>query len=895
VSAAAPRPRAESDAVQAVAERLRACAALERWEVTGDEGAFWVEYVPTGAGGREAGTKIHVSSAIGCAAEVLSRCASVLLYRRVAFKHAADLRRLSFLSSGRAGASQVGKFITAYPPDDDAARELACELHELTRGFSGPRVPHEQPYAEDSLVSFRYGAFVQHWLQMCSGRVAPAMLANDRWQLDERVVGQPAAADHTDGRRHLTTGPQAGARVLRDKYVRVRRLFHSPKGSTHLSFVGESGDDGQLVIVKEAYAHTMEDLRGVDARRRLRDEYQCLTDIEAAGVAPTVVDYWETPDSAFLAYKPIEGATLTLILSNLSRHGLRPSAEVLHSWASLLCTAVQRLHRCGYVSCDLKPANLVMTGDRLFILDLELAGPPTDEPTGGMGTQGYASPQQVSHRAGRGVADDVYSIGATLLAMATLCDASLLPDLKTVAALEAGRNPDDRIYDVIGHCVDDEAERRPASAAAILTELASDGPKPRARMPAPSPCKASYLELASRIGDRIMESAVRSAEHHSYWLSNHSTMNGQAVRDLYCGSAGIALYLCALFGETGRSAFLEEALRCGTWLWESDTPVPRHTPMPGLYYGDCGAALLYLKLYQLSSDADWLERARSVSDDIHRMEITSPDIMTGLAGVGLYDLMLWRVGGDWQALTRARACARELIDRRLSDKPLWRFPDDFDLFGGSQYLGFGHGSAGIGYFLAECCLAFPDAYIHALCHEIADWLVTLAEPALVDGSGLTWRASQAPESPYMTAWCHGAPGIARFLLLAHEVTSDSAHLEAALRAGSTVARGAPWSGTTQCHGLAGNVDVLMDVFLYSDDQHYLRAANELGDNLRVYETPAGWPSDELSTGCLDLMVGEAGVGMAFLRLANPRLPHLISCQAFGRGSERTPLTRWAEF
>ena len=36
--------------------------------------------------------------------------------------------------------------------------------------------------------------------------------------------------------------------------------------------------------------------------------------------------------------------------------------------------------------------------------------------------------------------------------------------------------------------------------------------------------------------------------------------------------------------------------------------------------------------------------------------------------------------------------------------------------------------------------------------------------------------------------------------------------EVATRAAQTVARGARWASPTQCHGLAGNIELLLDVF-----------------------------------------------------------------------------------
>jgi hypothetical protein len=50
--------------------------------------------------------------------------------------------------------------------------------------------------------------------------------------------------------------------------------------------------------------------------------------------------------------------------------------------------------------------------------------------------------------------------------------------------------------------------------------------------------------------------------------------------------------------------------------------------------------------------------------------------------------------------------------------------------------------------------------------------------------------------------------------------------------------------------------------------------------LIAYRDVDGWPSDERSKRCPDLMVGEAGVGAAFLRMAKPSAGHIISCDAF---------------
>jgi hypothetical protein len=65
--------------------------------------------------------------------------------------------------------------------------------------------------------------------------------------------------------------------------------------------------------------------------------------------------------------------------------------------------------------------------------------------------------------------------------------------------------------------------------------------------------------------------------------------------------------------------------------------------------------------------------------------------------------------------------------------------------------------------------------------------------------------------------------------------------------------GAAWIGTTQCHGLAGNADVLVDIWRRADGEH-LAAARALGQNLVVYRTDRAchWTSDRMFSA--DLMV-----------------------------------------
>jgi hypothetical protein len=867
----------------------KACATgcFAGWQVTniGESNEFWCVYEPSDVPRRDAGLKIHLSASISSASEILTRTIPILARMGIAFKHTATLEHLAFLSSGCAGVSQVGKFLTAYPPDDKTALELAHSLHAVTNDLKGPRIPSEPSLFPNSLVHYRYGGFSMHWLQLRTGRIVPARAGVSGLEADVRAEPAPVslALESSFGDK-TAARPQYDFRTLRDRYVRIQQLHRGPKGSTWLGFQ-KGAPESELHVIKEAFAHVMEGTDGLDARERLSREADCLTRLEATGVTPILIDYWEEEHSSFLVYRLVEGPTFASVLGALAAEGLRPPVDLLRQWILALCATLSQLHRFGHVFGDLKPANLVFTGHWFHLIDLELAGVPTSHPSGNLGTHGYCSPQQSDSLSGRSCLDDIYALGATMLAAATLTDASLLPSPLSVAQLERSRDSTNPIYWTIEHCLAPEPSERPQSADAVakyisqlrapVSDVSSHGPL----------TSSAFLRHARIIGDALLRDATQE-DDQAYWISKHPTVGGHPGRDLYAGSAGTALFLCALYEATEKSCYLDMALKCGRWLVSTEPFISRQAEMPGLYFGDCGIALLYLKLYLLTGEDDWLSRAAFVSEQVSKMPRNSPDLMLGSAGIGLFQLALWYASRDQAALSRALDEGCALLETRTMNRPTWVIPPGYESLSGKEYIGFSHGSAGIGYFLAECCLARYDSAIERSCSEVADWIISLGQPSLEDRTGLTWPATADGLAPYGAYWCHGSAGVARFLLKAYDLSGHAAHLQAAKRAGRMVALGLQWSGTTQCHGLAGNLEVLIDIWQRLSTDDFLIAARLLGENLATYRTELGWPSEHPLVVSPDLMVGQAGVGAAFIRLSNPKLPHLISTNAFAAHCSR---------
>ena len=131
---------------------------------------------------------------------------------------------------------------------------------------------------------------------------------------------------------------------------------------------------------------------------------------------------------------------------------------------------------------------------------------------------------------------------------------------------------------------------------------------------------------------------------------------------------------------------------------------------------------------------------------------------------------------------------------------------------------------------------------------------------------------------FSAAWCHGAPGIGLTRLRLLQLTADDA-LGSEVRAAvdATLAslrdpRSAMLSNFSLCHGAPGNAELLLLAGHTFGDASLTEAARQVGELgiSQVHERGGEWPSGNpngLPTP--GLMLGDAGVGLFYLRLHDP--------------------------
>lgn len=377
----------------------------------------------------EQGWKLHLSATVLTAGRVLQKAGPLLRQHDVLFKAPASLHELRKLNSGlHYDYSQIGKFITIYPQNDQQAVFLAEQLHKLTRRLVAPAVPYEQPFRPQSCVYYRYGSFKPLALVNPDGARHYAIRDPEGNLIpDLRDAGKPDWAIDpfpTSRRRHKSTADSP----LQSTFRAFRALAQRGKGGVYQA-LDLSVTPPRLCILKEGRRGGEMAWDGRDGRWRVRHEGRVLAALHEAGIAaPHVYASFEVERHYYLVTEFITGASLQDILQRRQR---RLAVRQALGYGMELAALIARLHAAGWVWRDCKPANIIITkAGALRPLDFEGACPVDNPDPAPWGSPSFTPPEWQEPPHGRSrAAEDLYALGAVLylLLTARLPTASDLP------------------------------------------------------------------------------------------------------------------------------------------------------------------------------------------------------------------------------------------------------------------------------------------------------------------------------------------------------------------------------------------------------------------------------------------------------------------------------------
>jgi Lanthionine synthetase C-like protein/HopA1 effector protein family len=370
--------------------------------------------------------------------------------------------------------------------------------------------------------------------------------------------------------------------------------------------------------------------------------------------------------------------------------------------------------------------------------------------------------------------------------------------------------------------------------------------------------------------------------------------------DFYTGTAGVGLFLAEYAALTGDSAARKASLGAFRHAFSKADSI-RPEGRLGLYTGWMGIALAAARASHLLNDDELshlaLELARRcASENYPRHE---HDLLAGSAGAVVGCVVLTSLTGERFLLDYAVRLGDDLLASAHLHKRIGALSwPAVSARTAAPLTGFSHGTAGIGCALLELWHAtgdtrFREAAQGAFRYE-QFWFNPLIRnwPDFRETGPTRGKSAGRDALAYVAYWCHGAPGIALSRLRAYALTADPARREEALAGIRTTERALrsdlamSTGGYSLCHGLAGNATVLLHAAhagvaidsLHSPSNLTLLARKVAGEGVRRYETNGWWAC---GTGIRPhaqapgLMLGLAGIGHFYLRLAHPEVPSVL--------------------
>jgi Lanthionine synthetase C-like protein/Protein kinase domain len=841
------------------------------------------------------GWKLHVSATPLSAPEVLERVLPILLATGVRFKAINSRRRLIGLNTGAFGQTQVGKFITVFPPDAATAVRMAVALDQATGGLPGPRVPTDRPLRPGSLVHYRYGAF--RMLREDDARGPYDLLdVGGRLTIDQRaqMYLPPDGRPDPFATAGVVTEPEPRPGPFAGRFLVHELLQRTWRGGVYRA-IDLGMQPACLCLLKEFWRDVGTDPYGRDVGAWAENEAALLARLDGGALAPRLYGHLLWDGNHYLSIEYVDGESLALKVPTSAEAAPPVSAPQLMTIARSTAVPVALLHQRGIVHRDVKPGNFIIgsTG-RYRLIDFGVAYDLREHPAPpvGMGTPLYVSPQQHGRAADPNPSDDVFGWGAMLHHIAA-GDHSVAPGFDggkelrpfpRVALRELRPDLSEGLAAVIDRALAWERSDRFPSLGEALTALDRlDGEAPRRSRPGRSPARQlaegthaapeAPLELARQIGDALCDLAEERAAGACWPAGAGSPRPGWASPDLYDGTAGVAWVLADLAAATGGSRYSERTRAAARWL--AGPAWGEGRAARGLHAGEDGIGLLFLHLAERLGERGYYAAAELRARRSRGVPFQTLDLISGAAGAALFLTRLALATGEKDHLDEAREIA-DLLVATAQRRPgvggcYWEVPLPYPGGPTLPYLGLLHGAAGIGLALLSVAEATGEARYAETAEAAGEML--LDQAAGSDATGLRWSRVLSGEPGDLQAHCHGAAGIGQFLLRLWRKGHDGRYARAVRGAAATIEasiRQREASGL--CHGVAGDGSFLLDCYQAFGEPGHLTAAQECGRRLPGFAVD-GKPGEMRATTATGmqpgLMLGTAGVGVFLLRLARP--------------------------
>lgn len=385
----------------------------------------------------------------------------------------------------------------------------------------------------------------------------------------------------------------------------------------------------------------------------------------------------------------------------------------------------------------------------------------------------------------------------------------------------------------------------------------------------------SLLGMAEEIGDFLSESIIRD-DNNRYisWAGVENIDNKFKFTSLdfslYNGMLGISLYLGQLYKYVPKKTYKDTIYKNVEFL--HDTMQTIEGTMPNSMFNGIGA--FAYTLYSLSSlleDKEFYDLASEyllMMDNLERTEFNESqdkeniDFLDGYAGVITFCINLYETFGIELALSIAKQNGEKLMSY-LRNNP------------SQLLLGFAHGTSGVILALKKLGDILQNQDMLNAVSELIEY-----EDKHFDSKELNWLdlRDNVRDKTKSFYWCHGAPGILLSRsFLNSRYTKDKVLEEDILE--NFLSHHLDMERISLCHGVFGNLDILLDISQKYPDILSLTKIKELALYYLQKDKTQSVIQGMKERGLIGLMIGVSGVGYSLLRLHNPnKVPSVLTLE-----------------
>ncbi|MDE6088445.1 MAG: serine/threonine protein kinase [Oscillospiraceae bacterium] len=256
--------------------------------------------------------------------------------------------------------------------------------------------------------------------------------------------------------------------LTRDMIIdkRYKILDEIGRGGMSVVYRATVERSGKIWAVKEVRKDGRNDYNVV--KQNLIAEIETLKEVKHPKL-PEIADVIDNEDSFIIVMDYIEGVSLDKILE---KKGVQSEEKVV-DWAKQLCEVLGYLHSKNIIYRDMKPSNVMLKKNgEITIIDFGTAKKYeyNSGETTGLGTAGFAAPEQYGGQGRTDARTDIFCLGMTLYALLTGINPQkqFIPDTsirKVNSAFSSG------LDQIILKCTEKNPEKRYQSCEELLYYL----------------------------------------------------------------------------------------------------------------------------------------------------------------------------------------------------------------------------------------------------------------------------------------------------------------------------------------------------------------------------------------------------------------------------------------